>query len=163
MHRRIYIEDTCNFFFIFLLLLPPIPWLLSIHMNMHGNADAVRVKRCGERHGLERRQWTLAKITRHCCQFISSCILCMHFWVFSIDQCRHPLSMQNQKRQCWRGLMKTCVRKIQAQKYGRGSGAVFSVVQNLQQKLLALTELDAESDRAVQSTDYREWYRFKTL
>ena len=92
-------------------------------------------------------------------------------WVFSIDQCRHPFPTQNQTRQCWRrGLMKTCVRKqrlnirkIQAGKYGRGSGAVFSVVQNLQQKhpiVIPSACIDRDAESLIEwyrsSTDYRD-------
>ena len=84
------LKITCIFLFLDPLILL-IHWLLPIQMSMHGrNADAGGVKKGWGRYGLERWPWIVAKITRHCRQFISSSAA--HALLSLLrDQCRHSL------------------------------------------------------------------------
>ena len=163
-----------------LLLL--IHWLLPIQMSMHGrNADAGGVKKGWGRYGLERWQWIVAKITRHCRQFTSS-MPRMHFWVFAISvaipspwkiECNKADEVswkllyasynwtRNKEFSLQKKKLQLNMRKILARKYGRGVGAVFAVLQICNKSVPPSSVVPwrkTHPDLCLKATWLRVWY-----
>ena len=165
-----------------LLLL--IHWLLPIQMSMHGrNADAGGVKKGWGRYGLERWPWIVAKITRHCRQFISSSAA--HALLSLLrDQCRHSLPHEklnatvltrshesflyasynwtrNKEFSLQKKKLQLNMRKILARKYGRGVGAVFAVLQICNKSVPPSSVVPwrkTHPDLCLKATWLRVWY-----